>query len=926
MVLSVVFGVLASVATAESIVSQRFGIEDKGAAVMEPLRQTTWCFGGEIGGRIDRNERAWLLRAVEANPGMLEMFRQRDRELPYETPVPWAGEFAGKYLISAVQACRMTPNPALRNYVATFVRELVKSQAEDGYLGPWPKDERLLGHWDLWGHYHCMLGLLMWYDESGDMSALDCTLRAADLMCRIYLEGTRRPIDAGTPMINLSVLHVLGNLYRRTGEQRYLDLMYRIVEDMEKDGDWLRLGEQGVPYYKLPGGGTRWESLHIVQGLVELYRITGEERYKTAVLNLWRSIRDYDRHPSGAFSTHEQAYGTIYEPGAIETCCSVAWEALTIDVLLLTGDASVADELELTTWNQVLAAQHPSGSWCTYNTPLNGLRIPSFHDIRFQARPGTPELNCCSVNAPRGLGMLTEWAAMEMDDGLALNFYGPVSLTTKRRNNTRVTVTQETDFPVNGSVDICVECDPEDTFPLFLRVPLWADWVSVDGERMSDARQGTYVRLDRQWGTSNRLKVEFGISPRTIFGQDGRYGEIALYWGPILLAFDTFYNEFSCKGIKPIDVSKLAVNDVDGFHKTDGDRPGYFPAILRKSVFSSDGQRLELCDFASAGAHGTEYAAWLPATNVPPPKVSLITPQDQAKGKGDTMVFAWRPSPPEGCACEIVISRRSDVEGEIVHKAQISANYYVLTDCLPEGVYFWRVNVIDEHGTRHENSPLCQFTIDNTSEERFLTIGSDGMMIAAPLRGDAMPVTGVLDLSRDIAPSEDYSGAPHAAVQFNGSSSGIRYRIPIFPSEDYSFSAWICPEEVGTDRLQQVFSAWCAGMDDPLRVSVVKEGICAGIESGAAYSTSRIPIEAGKWYHVAAVKSGTTLTLYLNGEPVSSVDVPQRLHTSAYLVGLGFNPRFPGGEFYRGKMADARFWMRALTAAEIGSHLQGKCF
>ena len=235
--------------------------------------------------------------------------------------------------------------------------------------------------------------LLAWYDFAADEQALDCAVRAADAICNIYLDGERRPIEAGTPQINLAILHALGNLYRRTGTARYRDLMERIEQDMRRDGDWLRLGAKGVPYFKLPGGGTRWESLHIVQGLVELYRITGKERYKKAVLLLWQSIRQYDRHPSGAFSTRESAIGSVYEPGAIETCCSVAWAALTIDVLKITGDPQVADELELTTWNQVLAAQHPSGNWSTYDTPLDGVRPPPFQQLGSQSRPGTPDLH-----------------------------------------------------------------------------------------------------------------------------------------------------------------------------------------------------------------------------------------------------------------------------------------------------------------------------------------------------------------------------------------------------------------------------------------------------------------------------------------------------------------------------------------------------
>jgi len=44
----------------------------------------------------------WLTIAPLSNPAMLEMFRDRER-LPDRQLVPWAGEFAGKHLVSAVQ-------------------------------------------------------------------------------------------------------------------------------------------------------------------------------------------------------------------------------------------------------------------------------------------------------------------------------------------------------------------------------------------------------------------------------------------------------------------------------------------------------------------------------------------------------------------------------------------------------------------------------------------------------------------------------------------------------------------------------------------------------------------------------------------------------------------------------------------------------
>src|SRR6266436_3267999 len=210
--------------------------------------------------------------------------------------------------------------------------------------------------------------------------------------------------------------------HRLTGEPRYLRMAREVEKDWERAGDYLRAGLDGREYFQSPR--PRWESLHDLQGLLELYRITGEEKYRTAFEHHWRSIARWDRHNTGGFSSGEQATGNPYAPGAIETCCTVAWMALTVDMLRLTGDPLAADELELATFNGAAGAQHPSGRWCTYNTPMDGAREASAHTIVFQSCAGTPELNCCSVNGPRVPGMLSDWALKSAPGGFVLNWFG----------------------------------------------------------------------------------------------------------------------------------------------------------------------------------------------------------------------------------------------------------------------------------------------------------------------------------------------------------------------------------------------------------------------------------------------------------------------------------------------------------------------
>lgn len=891
---------------------------EKGMPCLESIPDGRWHFDGELGARIDGNVENWLLRMPGANPGILEMFRRRNRHLPYAEPVPWAGEFAGKYLISAVQACRMSEDSRLAPFVQAFVDQLVACQAENGYLGPWPRDQELQGHWDLWGHYHCMLGLLMWSDDAGDRDAYEAVLRAAECICKVYVDSGRRPIEAGSPPMNLSVLHIFAELYRRTGNPRYWDLIQRIEEDLPKDGDWLRQGTAGTPYFQLPGSGPRWESLHIVEGFAPLFVATGEERYRQALLSLWDSIRQYDRHPSGAFSSNEGAAGTIYAGGSIETCCSVAWMALTVDALRLTGDPTKADELERTLWNQALAAQHPSGNWWTYDTPINGVRVPSYQQINFQYRPGTPELNCCSVNGPRMLGMLSEWAVLRDAEGLTVNFYGPSMFNLPLRDGRRVTLAQQTRYPVEGRVRLELDLPEKSTFTLRLRIPAWSHQTTakVNGEPAPLSPQpGTYLTLNRAWQRGDTIELELDLRPRYEAGQGPNWGgRAAIHVGPLLLAFDTYYNPIEMADLKPINMAELRLEPVPAPRPRD---LVHFPPLGLWKVPTEGGELVYLCDFASAGAAGTDYAAWLPASHLPPPATTLKTPAPNAVGTSSPVLFLWTSSGAPDETYELLIARDPAWRQIVVHWKKLRETHATVTEGLSEeGTYYWQVRTVNAYGTTENREGPRPFQVHHGAPGPFFTMRQDGLLAASPLDGKGAPNIGILTLEEGLTPALDRHGHPGGAVSFNANSR-LRYALPFFPERDYSFGAWICPEGLPTQGLQQVLSAWCRGMDDPLRVTLDGTAVFARLEAGGSWGTAGAPLENGRWVHVAAVKEGTTLTLYVNAQPAHTTAVPEYVRSQSTTIGIGFNPLYPGGEHFIGKMDDFVFYARALSASEV---------
>ncbi len=123
--------------------------------------------------------------------------------------------------------------------------DLIATQAEDGYMGPFPRAVRLKANWDLWGHYHCLLALLMWHEDTGDAAALASARKIGDLICSTFLHTNLRIRDAGSPEMNMAVIHGLGVLYRHTNEPRYLAMMREIETDWETAGDYLRQGIAG---------------------------------------------------------------------------------------------------------------------------------------------------------------------------------------------------------------------------------------------------------------------------------------------------------------------------------------------------------------------------------------------------------------------------------------------------------------------------------------------------------------------------------------------------------------------------------------------------------------------------------------------------------------------------------------------------------
>jgi DUF1680 family protein len=365
--------------------------------------------------------------------------------------------------------------------------------------------------------------------------------------------------------------------------------------------------------------------------LPELYWATGNDDYRRAFERVWWSIVEGDRHNNGGFSSGERATGNPYTPGVIESCGTIAWIATSVEMLKVSACSPAADEIELSTLNSVLGMHSRTGRWATYNTPSDGLRFASAHHIVFQARPGSPELNCCSVNSPRGLGMISDWAVMHRTDEVFLNYYGPSLMTIPLDGGASLGIAQETDYPASGRVRLRILPDKPVQLLLRLRVPHWSrrTRVAVNGRRVRYVEPGGYLPIRRRWKRGDEIMLDLDMSLHFWRGERECKGLTSIYRGPILLAYDLRYNRERAVrqmpgpyGAYPRDPGvglRMPVPRLDA-RKLQLRRAKWkrwlAPHLLFQAV-DARGRTVRLCDFASAGQTGTPYRSWLPVVHAP---------------------------------------------------------------------------------------------------------------------------------------------------------------------------------------------------------------------------------------------------------------------------------------------------------------------
>lgn len=524
----------------------------------------------------------------------------------------WIGEHVGKFLFSASKTYAYTQDARIKHLMDDMVRKYIACQMPDGYLGTYLLKDRWT-EWDVWAHKYAIIGLLNYYSVTGYKPALQTAERAADLICRTFGDdkGKRDLMTAGehNGLAPGSILEPMVDLYRYTGNKRYLDFCKyifrafeqptgpKIVSQLQKYADVTKVGDAKA-----------YEMLSCFLGILKYYKLTGEEKYLPLLQAAWTDIAKNRLYITGTSSDNE----IFREPHVLragnsdkmgEGCVTVTWIQFNLQLLQITGEPKYAEELERSVYNHLFAAENPETGCVSYYTALQGVK-PYRCDQGF---------SCCLSSVPRGISLIPEMMGGKIDNTFTILFYenGEATADIKAGDNSMVTLklNAATKFPLDGKLDYTVNLSGPAAFTINFRVPGWSEnFIATVGDKLWHGKQGELLSINRKWNTGDHISISFDMPLQVLPGGLSYPNSIAFKRGPQILAVDQLLN--------PAIGSLKEVNAINNETLTDAEAAlpadwNWKQAYDVQMNVNGKPQKVVLAPFSEAGQKASEIEVWV---------------------------------------------------------------------------------------------------------------------------------------------------------------------------------------------------------------------------------------------------------------------------------------------------------------------------
>ncbi len=525
------------------------GLADHRPLGLDSVRLTA---AGHLGTWQQRNAEATIPHCIDAleSSGVLDNFRR----VVGESGAEYRGfVFADSDLYKVIEAVAWEIARSGTHAFDTWLEEVIalvaRVQEPTGYVMTWiqgVRPEKKFAELD-WTHELYVLGHLIQaavaLDRAAGRSDLLSIARAfADLVDRRFGPGREQGI-CGHPEIETALVE----LYRHTGERRYLDLAQRMV-DLRGTG-LLKAGFHGSEYFQdhapvrqaRTAVGHAVRQLYLNAGVSDLYLETGEEALGAAMDAQWRNVHQRKMYLTGAFGARHagEAFGDDYELPAdrayAETCATIADLHWSWRMLLARGGAQYAEVIERELYNALAAAVDATGTRFFYANPLQLRPDRTSEENAPRDRQSWYSCACCPPNIARVVAQLGAYLATSTADELFVHLVADAEIDLPSHLGSG-TLRLTTRYPDDGEVTLALTGSVRSGVRLALRVPAWSAQVHLDGQQVHPDEDG-YLRLDPAAAHTITLDLTprwTGAHPRV----DAVRGTVALERGPLVYCLE----------------------------------------------------------------------------------------------------------------------------------------------------------------------------------------------------------------------------------------------------------------------------------------------------------------------------------------------------------------------------------------------------
>lgn len=445
------------------------------------------------------------------------------------------------------------PDPELEKKADEWIDKFAAAQQPDGYINTFYTLTGLDKRWtnmdkhEMYCAGHMIEAGVAYYQATGKRKLLDVCIRMTDHMMSQFGPGKRHWVP-GHEEIELALV----KLYQTTQEQKYLDFAYWLLEErghghgtMGDEGKWNPVYYQDiVPVRQLTDiSGHAVRCMYLYCGMADVAALKNDTGYIAAIDRLWDDVVHRNMYITGGIgsSRDNEGFTEDYDlpnlDAYCETCASVGMVLWNQRMNQLTGDSKYIDVLERSLYNGALAGISLGGDRFFYVNPLE-----SKGDHHRQEWYGCA---CCPSQLSRFLPSIGNYIYASSDDALWVNLY--IGNTGQIRiGETDILLTQETDYPWDGSVKLTISTSQPLEKEIRLRIPDWCKTydLSINGKRINVPKEKGYAVI-KDWKSQDVIALDMDM-PVEIVAADPHvkenFDKRAIQRGPLVYCMEEIDN------------------------------------------------------------------------------------------------------------------------------------------------------------------------------------------------------------------------------------------------------------------------------------------------------------------------------------------------------------------------------------------------